>query len=79
MPEETIEPLFAEMKQNIDKQDGVPGGVIERIKAMLEYFKDTWMESTIWSIKEWCVSGIEIRTNNDVEGKISYGLQNNLP
>ena len=47
MPDHTIEPLFAEMKQSIDEQDGVPGRVIERIKAMLDYFKATWMESTI--------------------------------
>lgn len=38
------------------------------IDRLLNYVRNTWINSTIWPPSAWCVFGRSIRTNNDVEG-----------
>ena len=40
-----------------------------KIQKFLKYFWDNWINSPIWSPKEWSVAGLTVRTNNDIEGK----------
>lgn len=40
----------------------------ERITEIEEYIETSWMDNSKWDIKEWCVFGYAVRTNNDVEG-----------
>ena len=40
----------------------------EKLVAVFEYIRDTWMASDIWSINSWSVFLQPIRTNNDIEG-----------
>ena len=41
-----------------------------RIRRFLLYFYKTWIISPFWSMEEWSVAGMSIRTNNDLEGKV---------
>ena len=36
------------------------------------YMDTTWMNHSVWAIKDWCVFGKVVRTNNDVEGNSIY-------
>ena len=60
MPQEHIEELFIRFYRKA-------AGVKELI-SLLNYVKDTWINSAIWPPHTWCVFGRSIRTNNDVEG-----------
>lgn len=35
---------------------------------LLKYVRNTWLQSTIWTVDSWSVFMQPIRTNNDVEG-----------
>ena len=59
LPAEHIEPTFRNLRE---KADG------EQVTAFMRYVEDTWLSSTVWEIKSWCVFGQTIRTNNDCEG-----------
>ena len=59
LPAEHIEPSFRNLREKA-------GG--EQVTALMRYVEDTWLSSTVWEIKSWCVFGQTIRTNNDCEG-----------
>lgn len=60
MPVEHIEELFVRFYRKT-------GGVNELI-SILNYIKNTWINSAIWPPHTWCVFGRSTRTNNDAEG-----------
>ena len=60
MPLEHIEELFMRFYR---KAAGV-----NELLYLLNYVKETWINSAIWPPQTWCVFGRSIRTNNDVEG-----------
>lgn len=60
MPLEHIEELFVRFYRK--------AGGSHQLISLLNYVKDTWINSTIWPPHTWCVFGRSIRTNNDVEG-----------
>ena len=68
LPPEEIRDAFRKIAQPIFLRIGQPGGIIEKLKSFLIYFNNTWMNSHYISIREWCVHGMSIRTNNDLEG-----------
>ena len=68
LPPEEIREAFRRIAQPIFVRKGQPGGIIEKLKTFLIYFNNTWMNSHYISIREWCVHGMSIRTNNDLEG-----------
>ena len=40
-----------------------------KIDKLMKYFEDTWIKpNKSWTIKNWSVFGMRIRTNNDLEG-----------
>lgn len=51
--------------------------------ALFHYVFDTWLAGDLWQARDWCVFGLEVRTNNDVEGfhhRLNNRAQhNNLP
>ena len=59
LPAEHIEPTFRNLRE---KADG------EQVTALMRYVEDTWLSSTVWEIKSWCVFGQTIRKNNNCEG-----------
>ena len=59
LPAEHIEPSFRNLREKA-------GG--EHVTALMRYVEDTWLSSTVWEIKSWCVFGQTIQTNNDCEG-----------
>ena len=38
------------------------------MKTLFQYVEDQWLESSLWSEKEWSVYRQSIMTNNGVEG-----------
>ena len=42
--------------------------IAEPLRQLLNYIKNTWVSSRIWSPSSWSVYNRLIRTNNDVEG-----------
>ena len=60
LPAEHIQQTFEDLRQQAANN--------ERLRELTDYMQTTWMESSIWSIAEWCVFMQTVRTNNDVEG-----------
>lgn len=60
IPLEHIEELFVRFNRKT--------GGSQQLMNLLNYMKNTWINSSIWPSHTWCVFGRSIRTNNDVEG-----------
>ena len=60
VPAEHTEELFLRFYR---KADGC-----QSLLKLLDYIRNTWIYSSIWPPRSWCVFGRSIRTNNDVEG-----------
>ncbi|CAL4187130.1 unnamed protein product, partial [Meganyctiphanes norvegica] len=41
---------------------------ITKCKELVEYFRKTWLHTTLFCKEHWCWFKQSIRTNNDVEG-----------
>lgn len=41
----------------------------EPLRQLVSYFDNQWMNHATFDVPSWCVYGLTIRTNNDVEGK----------
>ena len=59
VPKEHIRPLFETLKDDATST---------ALKNVVQYIQDTWIESNIWDIENWCMFYQAIRTNNDVGG-----------
>jgi hypothetical protein len=57
--ENTYDELFASMSANLKNI----------LADLLKYFQDQWFEKV--PIHQWCVHGLQMRTNNNAEGKLS--------
>ena len=45
--------------------------VDQNIKEFIVYYYKNWIKSTVWPPSNWCVAGMRIRTNNDLEGNVA--------
>lgn len=54
--EDTYDEIVASMSTKMQKQ----------LKGLLEYFHPQWFVKV--SISQWCVHGLDMRTNNNAEG-----------
>lgn len=60
MPLEHIEELFIRFNRKTAQ--------VKELIILLNYVKDTWVNSAIWPPHTWCILGRSSRTNNDVKG-----------
>ena len=60
LPAHAITPVFDSILAMPD--------IAEPLRQLLNYIKNTWISSRIWSPSSWSVYNRLIRTNNDVEG-----------
>ena len=58
LPAEHIEETF----QHLARQSS------PALQPLVEYVRNTWIESDVWSHSTWSIFGQPVRTNNDVEG-----------
>lgn len=58
LPHEHIRPAFDQLAAGIQNP---------RLVVILDYIRDTWINSNTWPIPSWCVFRESIRTNNDLE------------
>lgn len=63
LPEETIRATFEEMKGRANT---------EQLQSVMAYVQRQWIDSNTFPVKDWCVYGLSVRTNNDCEGKITF-------
>jgi hypothetical protein len=59
LPAEHIKEAFANLRGRIED---------ERVRHLEAYIETTWMASPTWSVDEWSVFMLSVRTNNDCEG-----------
>ena len=59
LPAEHIQEAFANLRGRIGD---------ERVLQLEAYIDSTWMASPTWSVGEWSVFMLSVRTNNDCEG-----------
>ena len=59
LPHQHITAVFLELQAK---------ATTEPLQQLCEYISETWINSTVWSPKQWSVYGLAVRTNNDVEG-----------
>lgn len=59
LPHEHIQQTFQTMKDF---------NSAEALNPLLAYVEKHWLQSPFWTIREWCMYGQPVRTNNDVEG-----------
>ncbi|CAF1379461.1 unnamed protein product [Rotaria magnacalcarata] len=62
IPEAIIEDTYDELIATI------PSTLKETLKDLLQYFQEQWLNKV--SISQWCVHGLNIRTNNNAEGDL---------
>ena len=62
LPHEHIATSFTQLTEESQVTDD------ERLAALMQYVRVTWLDNTVWSVGNWCVFMQPIRTNNDVEG-----------
>ena len=43
-----------------------------KLRQFFEYFEDTFLHNDIWKVHEWCLAGLRIRTNSDVDSKFRH-------
>ena len=60
LPCEHIRACFEHLQSEVDYQPAMAD--------LVEYVKETWIDSSVWPISSWSVFGKSIRTNNDVQG-----------
>ena len=59
LPHSAIPAAFAVLQQH---------AVTTELERFFNYVNTTWIQSTVWPPSTWSVYGMNIRTNNDVEG-----------
>ncbi|XP_052260568.1 uncharacterized protein LOC127864714 [Dreissena polymorpha] len=59
VPSSQIEPLFRNLAQRANT---------EPLRKLVNYIDSTWIQSLTFPIQSWCIYGLHVRTNNDVEG-----------
>ena len=47
------------------------GETMEKLLEFFNFFEETFFHSEVWEVHEWCVAGLRIRTNDDMEGKLN--------
>ena len=45
-----------------------------KVEQFFQEFEDTFLYSNVWEVHEWCVAGLRVRTNNDMESKKQLNL-----
>ncbi|XP_076082107.1 uncharacterized protein LOC143052855 isoform X2 [Mytilus galloprovincialis] len=61
LPSDHIRPAFTEMLQTTATAS-------PQIKQLMTYIQRTWFNNTVWTVQQWSVHRLSVRTNNDVEG-----------
>ncbi|VDI72607.1 Hypothetical predicted protein [Mytilus galloprovincialis] len=61
LPSDHIRPAFTEMLQTTATAS-------PQIKQLMTYLQRTWFNNTVWTVQQWSVHRLSVRTNNDVEG-----------
>ena len=59
--------LKAPYLQDADFMDGTD--VVWKLHEFFKYFETTFLKSDVWAVHEWCLAGLRIRTNSDMESK----------
>ena len=70
LPEEDIKKTLDEIKDDVrrwPKEIGGECGVKGRVMNVVDYVMNYWVEGP-WCPADWSVFGLQVRTNNDVEG-----------
>ena len=66
LPKEHIVGAFHKITKSVVEADATAG--LEKLKELVEYIRNTQIESNQFSPSSWCWYRQAIRTNNDVEG-----------
>ena len=40
----------------------------EKLQQLMSYPEETWLNNTVWNVRQWTVFRQSVTTNNDVEG-----------
>ncbi|KAK3086339.1 hypothetical protein FSP39_017052 [Pinctada imbricata] len=59
LPADHIVPAFNSLKMSATTQP---------LKDLMTYLENTWLSSSVWSVRQWSVFRLPVRTNNDTEG-----------
>ncbi|KAH3736005.1 hypothetical protein DPMN_042572 [Dreissena polymorpha] len=67
LPAQHIRPTFLKFAEH---ERSFPD--LEKRNRLMDYISRQWLDHPIFDVASWSVFGYQIRTNNDVEGKISF-------
>ena len=60
IPSEHIPPTFEDLARQASTAP---------LQSLVQYVRNTWIDSTLWPPSSWSVFKQSVRTNNDVEGR----------
>ena len=63
LPADHIGPAFQQLS---------PIATSEKLQQLMSYLKETWVNNTVWNVRQWSVFRQSVRTNNDVEDMHYY-------
>jgi hypothetical protein len=55
--------------EGLERQAADIGGPLQQLTT---YMRRTWIDGSIWRVDNWCLFRETIRTNNDVEGNLTF-------
>ena len=70
LPEPVIEDTYDDLLSTISTE------LKNKLADLLEYFQEQWFTKV--QISQWCVHGLNMRTNNNAEGKYFFKDSHNI-